>query len=200
MPIHDVTDPQEIGRYVYQAKNAVQAADPEALLDAVGVLLQHDNWKRWVDPYSGDEYTWRDFRKFVEERLSTTVERLIGALSAAPGLRQEIEDLASVGRGGDRRSEDFKQNNVPFEKATGNNASKDMRRLGRDRPDLAARVDDGELTVNAAMIQAKFRHPTVSVPVNRPDSAARTLRKRMTPDDLARLVELLQLKNETEST
>jgi hypothetical protein len=41
------------------------------------------------------------------------------------------------------------------------------------------------------MVKAGFRHRTVSVPVDRPEAVARTLRKNLAPDDLAALIKHL---------
>jgi hypothetical protein len=67
-----------------------------------------------------------------------------------------------------------------------------MRRLNRDRPDLAQAVAEGRLSANAAAIEAGFRRRKVSVPVDVPESTARTLRRYMSPEQLAELARLLQ--------
>jgi hypothetical protein len=63
--------------------------------------------------------------------------------------------------GGDRKSEKAKadqpDNHKLEEYGTGRNYT--LARLRRDRPDLAARVRAGELSANAAAIEAGFRKP-----------------------------------------
>jgi hypothetical protein len=66
-----------------------------------------------------------------------------------------------------------------------------VRRLRRDRPDLADRVEQGALSANAAAIQAGFRPKTITVPVTKPETVARSLRKYMSADDIAKLIALL---------
>jgi hypothetical protein len=66
-----------------------------------------------------------------------------------------------------------------------------IRRLRRDRPDLAERVEHDGLSANAAAIEAGFRPKTVSVPITRPDAVARALLKYMTADDIAKLIAVL---------
>lgn len=66
-----------------------------------------------------------------------------------------------------------------------------VRRLNRDRPDLAQAVAEGQLSANAAAIEAGFRRRKVSVPVDDPQSVLRTLRKHMTPEQLVELARLL---------
>lgn len=74
----------------------------------------------------------------------------------------------------------------------GRGTSKDyaLRRLRKDAPELHAEVLAGNLSAHAAMVKAGFRPKTFTV---RPDpaSAARTLRKHMSPDDLRALARLL---------
>jgi hypothetical protein len=48
----------------------------------------------------------------------------------------------------------------------GRGADYTLARLRRDRPDLAERVKAGELSANAAAIQAGFRSRTLNLPLN----------------------------------
>lgn len=58
------------------------------------------------------------------------------------------------------------------------NASKYLtRRLQRERPDQYARVQAGELTLNAAVVEAGFRHHRVSVSTQDPASLVDTLER-----------------------
>jgi hypothetical protein len=59
-----------------------------------------------------------------------------------------------------------------------------FRRLRKDRPDLHRRVDEGEMTVHAAMIEAGFRKRKLSVPVDTPEAAIRALLRRFSADEL----------------
>ena len=56
----------------------------------------------------------------------------------------------------------------------GTSASHTLKRLKRDNPELAEQVVRGELSANAAAIQAGFRRPTLSIP-NDPDRAAESI-------------------------
>lgn len=66
-----------------------------------------------------------------------------------------------------------------------------IRRLRRDRPDLADLVEQGDLSANAAAIEAGFRPRTKTVRVDDPESAARSLRIHMKPDARRALARLL---------
>jgi hypothetical protein len=73
----------------------------------------------------------------------------------------------------------------------GNSETYTVRRLRRDHPDLADRVEQGALSANAAAIEAGFRSRTKSIRIDDPESAARTLRIHMKPDQLAELIRIL---------
>lgn len=64
-------------------------------------------------------------------------------------------------------------------------------RLERDAPELHTEVVEGRLSAHAAMVKAGLRARTISVPVERPDRVAATLRKHMTPEQLEELVQIL---------
>lgn len=110
----------------------------------------------------------RDFEHFATslrwQGLETSIEdlRLLCRKDRYQHVRQmldaEIGALAEHGAnqhvgGGD---------NVTSSEARGNNPVYTLRRLKRDRPDLALRVIAGEMSANAAAIEAGFRKkPTV---------------------------------------
>jgi hypothetical protein len=74
--------------------------------------------------------------------------------------------------------------NVNSTRPMGNSAMQGLRRLRTQRPDLHQRVLDSELSVHAAMIEAGFRKPKMTVPVDSPRAAIRALLRRFTADDL----------------
>jgi hypothetical protein len=70
--------------------------------------------------------------------------------------------------GGDHKSPEYRANQVDDInlKHGGTGASYLAARLERDRPDLAARVEHGELSAHAAAIEAGFRERTITVPLD----------------------------------
>jgi hypothetical protein len=56
----------------------------------------------------------------------------------------------------------------------GNTVGYAVRRLGRKRPELLARVEAGELSANRAMVEAGFRPHTMTIPID-PEVAARRI-------------------------
>lgn len=65
-----------------------------------------------------------------------------------------------------------------------------LRRLQRDRPDLAEQVIMGEKSANEAAIEAGFRQKTITIPVE-PTAAARRIRNNFTDEQVAELIALL---------
>jgi hypothetical protein len=59
---------------------------------------------------------------------------------------------------------------------TGTSAARAVRRLREDRPDLHAKVIAGEVSPHAAMLEAGFRKPTITLPLD-PDAALRLIVK-----------------------
>jgi hypothetical protein len=88
------------------------------------------------------------------EEIAVAVEWLRLNPDNVPRSLERVQNLA--GWGGDRRSEKAKdQDRVPTLKTRGR--AYDLARLKRDRPDLAEKVIAGELSANAAAIEAGFR-------------------------------------------
>jgi hypothetical protein len=81
-----------------------------------------------------------------------------------PELAIMIQSHVHPGAGGDRRSEDFNSNNITIDKTPspppadrGTSKSYTLNRLRREHAELFERVVAGELSANAAAIEAGFR-------------------------------------------
>jgi hypothetical protein len=73
----------------------------------------------------------------------------------------------------------------------GNSETYIVRRLKRDRPDLAEQVLSGKTSAHAAGIAAGFIRRTATIPIDDPEAIARTLHRRLSADQLAELRGLL---------
>jgi len=111
-------------------------------------------------------------------------------------VREAKQTRAARKRGGDRRSQKFKDSkddNVTLEKpARGNSKSYALRRLRELRPNLHGKVLAGELSVNRAMIAAGFRKRNIIVTKD-VKRAARTLRQYFNREEISRLIEFLSV-------
>ena len=95
-------------------------------------------------------------------------------------------------RGGDRRSDHFKSNNVTIEKSVrGNSAVYSLRRLRKTRPDLHKRVLEKEMSINRAMIEAGLRKNILAV-VADVSKICSAIKEKFTPGQTAEIVEGLQ--------
>jgi hypothetical protein len=153
-------------------------------------LLRSQSWRHFETKLGKDVHHDR-FVDFVTTlplaglgSTPDTIRRIIGDDMEA----LDLLDRAVAGRQGERSD---LGNNVPeVGRPEGNSKSKALRRLRDHAPDLHAEVLAGNLTAHAAMVKAGFRPHTFTV---RPDpvSAARTLRKNMSTEQLAELARLL---------
>lgn len=163
---------------------------PETLV----YVIREACWRERLDPRTGHVVKFDRFEDFVTtpplDGLGATMGLLRNLVRDNPEALDALDAENQRPHGGDRRSEEFKGNNVPVERPQGNTAAKALRRLRAQKPDLHARVLAGELSPHAAMIEAGFRHRTLTVPCE-PTAAARALIRHLSTADLARLIALL---------
>lgn len=74
---------------------------------------------------------------------------------------------------------------------SGTSEARALRRLRSQVPELHKRVLAGELSPHRAMVEAGFRHPTVTVPLDDVDRMARTLRKHLDDEQVQELIKQL---------
>lgn len=155
---------------------------------------------------------WRQAEQVLEDLVKTRAWRVIPPeqpygtlnkmLEAEVGLDERaIKDLIRkaelAAHGGNYDYEAKKFGTSPDNISTGQYGTSEtyaIRRLRRDRPDLAKRVESGELSANEAAIQAGFRHRSMSIPVDDAERAFRRLAgdKGMDREQLILLAKLLK--------
>jgi hypothetical protein len=154
---------------------------------AITDLIDYDRWREFIEPADRNRKTYQAFTEFCQKSLKCHPETLMDRVRDSPSLKARIEELAIQPHGGDHTSPASKSDNVtlaPLQPKRGNSQASGMRRLMKDWPDLAKKVERGELTVHAAAVKAGFRKPTVTVRVDSPDEAARVLLKHFTLEEL----------------
>jgi hypothetical protein len=125
---------------------------------ALKKIIAEEQWRSRKDKH-GKEF--KSFEAFATHRLWQGLETTLQDLQAFCRKRKDVEKMVleamEPGRldGGDRRSEQFQSDNVTLKR--GNSALYTLKRLKRDRPDLFEDVLNGELSANAAAIEAGFR-------------------------------------------
>jgi hypothetical protein len=151
-----------------------------------GEHIQHERFVEFVTaaPMKGIGATVRFVQKVVDS-IEDKAERA------------EVQDLLDralqnpVG-GSDMISlnEDNIHDENDLERPSGTSRDRALRKLRVDAPDLHAEVLAGKLSAHRAMVEAGFRPRTFTLRPE-PVSAARTLRKYLTPDQLTELARLL---------
>ena len=157
-------------------------------------VIREECWRERLVSVLGREARFGAFTEFVTatppEGLGTdvgTVKRLCADDAVALDLIDKAEKSAA--RQGART--DIYNNVQEVSSApVGNSAQAAIRRLRKDRPDLHARVLAGEITPHGAMVLAGFRPRTFTVRAD-PQSAALTLARHFSPDDLLTLIHAL---------
>ena len=139
-------------------------------------------WGLGIDPEFADALM---DEEDTDELIVTSLEKyhVIKAARKHGGLTKEEMTAAKerVKNGGDI---------IPSISSRGTSAAHMTARLKRDNPELADKVFKGELSANAAAIQAGFRHKQIQIPADDIDRAARLL-KRNFGDRIGELIRAL---------
>jgi hypothetical protein len=152
-------------------------------------IIREEMWRQRIEPRSGRSLgPFETFAEFVERPpdeggLGSSKKQLEGLCV------DDVEARSELDRAYQNRPSVHAGNNIPG-RPEGTSEAKGLRRLRKDRPDLHAEVLAGRLTAHGAMVKAGFRPKTFTVRPE-PMSAARTLRKHMSSDDLALLAKLI---------
>lgn len=108
---------------------------------------------------------------------------------------EPFSKLAALGKHGGNhgnqhtKKETCQDNNIILAKPVqGTSTTYTVARLKRDRPDLAERVINGELSPNAAAIEAGIRKKTKSIPIDSPESAIKGLLKVFSLEQLRKAI------------
>lgn len=156
-------------------------------------VLEDEAWRQFTTQ-RGEVVQPRSFREFVTtpplKGLGVDmdlIERIVG--TDDPDLLRLLRE-AQAGQGGRPRRDEtpLESNGV----SQGESSSYTAARLARDHPEQYAAVKAGDLTLHAAAVLAGIRPRRFSVSAADPVSVARSLRRNMEPEVVAKLVEELQ--------
>lgn len=170
-----------------------------ALADAPVLLrrvLEEDAWREFVTQ-RGDVVRPRSFHEFVTtpplKGLGVDLDlmhRIAG--TEDPDLLVMLREAEKVGQG--RRTDlSPASDSDGRERRTvdDDTAAKAAARLAREHPEQYAAVKSGDLSINAAAVLAGIRPRRISVRLDAPESIAQSLRRHLTPDQIAQLIALL---------
>lgn len=151
-------------------------------------VLMEGSWREFVT--ERDEHVrWERFAEFVNappmRGLGASVDLIRRVVADDPEsldlLDQVLQNPAHI---------HHDDNNIQVKAPQGTSRDRALRKLRKDAPKLHAEVLAGRISAHAAMVKAGFRPRMFSVRAD-PESAARTLRKHLTPEQLRDLVRQL---------
>jgi hypothetical protein len=155
-------------------------------------ILTDESWRDF-ETKRGERVTHDRFIDFVTTRplrgLGASMElitRIIG--TDDPELLRMLRDALKSRRG---RRTDPESGVDSALSAKGEEAALTAERLAREAPEEYAAVLRGERTLNAAAVRAGIRRHRVAIRLDSAESAAETLRKHMSHEQLLELIKLL---------
>lgn len=166
-------------------------------------VIVSDSWRLHPTGEKDNMIVFTHFREFVEAQLPEGLGIDFQFLRRLCADRLEVLDLIEQidnfpGRGGDRRSVEFKRDNVTVDKYDrGNSLTYALRRLRKEAPELLEKVFKNEISANAAMIEAGIKKPSIYI-TRDPAKAALILVKHFKPEEIAKIIELLLLQDRRE--
>jgi hypothetical protein len=147
-----------------------------------GRVFKNETIDDWVlgEPWAGLHFPdWATAYALLERNLEVgpeCIERLQKAGAPKPSeveagfkarVRARVPAMAeSPGNPTGNNQHKRKDGNTSIPRGRGSNSTNALRRLKRDRPELAAQVLAGELSAHAAAVQAGFRKSTWSAPTD----------------------------------
>lgn len=179
------------------AVGLLQAGDGLDSLPALIVQLHETGAWRRFQPKVGPVVEHTDFREFVTAKglrgLGTTVDMLQRIVARDPdavvAMRKLIRSREGRGRVPGSTAEKHPCiAQVQGRRGPGYNAGTVAVRLERERPDLFERVRAGEISVTGAQVAAGWRSGQVTVANDNAKSAARSIRRKCSPEFIADLV------------
>lgn len=186
-----VTDRLRANAHLVDSLGSAARHGGSALADAPVLLrrvLQEEAWREFVTQ-RGDHVRHARFSDFVTTAPlkglgadMALIERIVGTHD--PDLLVMLREAEKVGPG---NSKPLDSNGLE----RGEGSKYTAARLARDAPEQYAAVRSGDLTINAAAVLAGIRPRRVSVRTDDPASVARSLRKHMTPSQVAQVAQLL---------
>jgi len=158
------------------------------------VILREELWRRRIVKQTQKPVEFDSFAEFVTakapEGLGTTVKALLQFCQTGGDLEAVDEiDKATAGKRGVSRS-NVSNRNISLPRPVGTMAASAIRVLRRKRPDLHERVLAGELSPNAAMLEAGLRSKSHTIPHD-VERAAAAIKRHFSEAEVKEIVSLL---------
>jgi hypothetical protein len=179
----------------YVSSLAQALASGQSLANVPGLvknIIKSEMWRDRIVRQTGKQATFKRFRDFVEayppEGLHTTIPMLIQIcttyddMEAVSMIAQAEAGERGNPTGNNQYTNSGNINNVNVstrqETSAGNSTPYTMRRLAKDAPELHKAVVSGDLSPNAAALQAGFRRRKFQMP-DTPEAAGKYLAERV---------------------
>jgi hypothetical protein len=154
-------------------------------------VLDEDAWRDRLEHRIDGRYTFDTFEEFAEAKPLDGLGMHVADIEAILKVRDEHDLLRQLREACKHQGKRNLRNNVT-EARRGNSRSGTLDRLHREHRKLYDQVIAGELTANAAAIEAGFRKPTASVPVDTAEHAVAALNRRFSLDEIQAAVATLR--------
>lgn len=184
---------------VLELEKAIQAGDFNLAVipKLLRKVLVDELWREFAIP-TGETVRWDQFKDFVVaprmHGLGAELHMLERIVAADKELAGMLRQATTDDRGPKSAKEKEQRDANPLyynEIARGTRADYGVVVLKENEPEQYAAVIAGERSVHAALVATGRRKPYVSVRVDDPASAARTLRKKLTVEQRHELARLL---------
>jgi hypothetical protein len=150
-------------------------------------ILKEGRWREFRTK-TGEPVHPKTFEEFVTtaplEGLGATIDLLKRICKEDKEALDEIDKV--IQREPFKHMDDVSNRNIIEPRPAGTTEQYSLRRLRKDRPDLHAKVLSRELSAHAAMIEAGFRKPAVTLPLD-VEAASRTIVRHFQKDQLVAL-------------
>ncbi|HEY9372567.1 hypothetical protein [Streptomyces sp.] len=165
--------------------------------DLLKRILREEAWREFVTQ-RGELVEHARFADFVAtpplKGIGSSVDLVRRIVSDDPEALDLLDQALQNPVGGSQKinlNVDVMNNESDHGRPAGTSKEYALRRLRKDAPELHAEVLAGHLSAHAAMVKAGFRKRTISVRLDRPESAALALRKHMPLEARQALARLL---------
>ena len=177
----------------------------KAVPGLLNLVLDNRAWENRIIVETGEEFPgFPTLEAYITANppkgLGANIELIDKLIGKDDALREKFYAALKrpVGRpiGGkplDSTNNDNKPDNIRgFSIDYGTSSAYTLGTLKEKRPDMYERVQAGEMSPNAAMLKAGLRNPKISIRLDDPESAAKTLLTHASPEFLNELRRLLE--------
>jgi len=136
--------------------------------EGIEYIIDNNLWQE-RDPSPGllENRSFRNFQEFCAAPtpwgLNTHFQVILDLCHREPKILHKVTEAGKMKHGGDRKSNNIKNDNIILETEQGTSKSYGLQRLHNERPDLYELVIEKEMSVNAAMVKAGLRPKTYTV-------------------------------------